>query len=328
MLKIDKKDKKLLYYLSLNARASHTSLSRKIALSKNAVKYRIERLQKMGVIEYFASVINIGALKLGTFTVLLKFNEDIYENEEIVNYFKNHPYANWVASLSGQWDIFAEFIMRDITHLRKIISDLTLFLGGKINKFQVFLSEDVLKVEHLVKDFYKDIEVEEVPFKERTAAKYDIDTVDRKILHLLAKESALHYLEIARRLKLTLDVVRYRMKNLQEKQILIKTFAEVATWKLGYTGYLYTIQLSNVSHVKIEEIKKSIKVNDHVTYAFFDPLSSSLVFVCSFREAEGIDQLSRTLRKNFGDIIEEEAYFIIKEDILFNLFPKGLLEGD
>ena len=50
MLKLDKKDKKLLYYLSKNARMSNTQLSNKIGLSKNSVKYRVERLLKEGII--------------------------------------------------------------------------------------------------------------------------------------------------------------------------------------------------------------------------------------------------------------------------------------
>jgi DNA-binding Lrp family transcriptional regulator len=66
--KLDIKDRKLLYYLSEDSRLSYTQLAKKVALSKNAVKYRITRLKTMGVIKQFTSVINLGALRYYTFT--------------------------------------------------------------------------------------------------------------------------------------------------------------------------------------------------------------------------------------------------------------------
>jgi hypothetical protein len=44
-----------------------------------------------------------------------------------------------------------------------------------------------------------------------------------------------------------------------------------------------------------------------------------------FKDASEIDHLSRGLRRDYLDIIEEEDYLLIKEEILFNLFPKGLI---
>ena len=41
MIELDVKDRKIIYHLSNNARISDTQLSKQVALSKNAVKYRI-----------------------------------------------------------------------------------------------------------------------------------------------------------------------------------------------------------------------------------------------------------------------------------------------
>ena len=327
MIKLDKKDKKLIYFLSKNARMSHTQLSHKIGLSKNAVKYRIERLQKEGIITDFSAIIDLGALKCGTFTMLMKINEDIYENPEIIDYFKNHEFVNWAETLSGQWDLYVEFVYKSVSHISKIVSDIALNLSGKLNKYEVFFSEQILRVEHLIKDFYKDLDVEELPIKKGFGTGYDVDKIDKRILHLLAKNSALHYLEISRRLDLSLDVIRYRMKRLQEQGILVKFFPEISLSKLGYARYLFITQLKNISQVKMEDIKKSIQLNNNILYAFFDPITSNLIFVCAFKNSDGIDHLSRSLRRSYSDIIEKQEYLIIKEMIAFNLFPKGLLES-
>jgi len=324
-MELDKKDRKLLYYLSQNCRQSDTQLSRKIHLSKNGVKYRKERLVKEGIITKFASVVNLGSLNLTTITLLLKFNDDIYENKEIIEYFRNHKLADWVITLSGQWDLFVEFVAKDFMSLYKIVDEIIERFSESLNSYQLFFSRDTLKVEHLIDDFYKDLKLEIPVQKERTKDVQEIDEIDKKILENLNQDSSLPYLQIAQKAELTIDIVRYRIKNLIKKGILIKFFSEVNLQKLGYTEYLYKIKLKNISKEKMSKVKKRIQTDNNITYAFVDATSFNIVFVCAFKDSSGIDHLSRSLRKEYKDIIEEQNYLIIKEQILFNLFPKGLL---
>lgn len=325
LLKLDVKDRKLLYYLSQDSRISCTQLARKIALSKNAVKYRITRLKNLGVITQFTSVINLGALRYYTFTILARFNEDIYKSKEIIDYFKNNEFADWVTTLSGHWDIFAEFACVDLYHMSQIIEDIITKFGEQLNTYQVFLSNDTLRVEHLIGDFYKDLKVSPIDQKERRKEEYKADKIDKKILNLLGEDSSLNYIDIAERLKITLDVVRYRMKNLIKENVIVKFFPEISLQKLGYTEYLYILKLRDLSESRFNELKKSLKFNDNITYSFVDKNSFYVVFDCAFRNSEGIDSLSRSLREEFSDIIESQDYLIIKEQVLFNLFPRGLI---
>lgn len=323
--KLDIKDRKLLYYLSEDSRASYTQLAKKIALSKNAVKYRITRLKNLGVITQFTSTINLGALRYYTFTVLLRFNEDIYKNKEIINYFKNHEFADWSITLSGHWDIFTEFACTDIYGMALIIDGILSNFGEKLNTYQVFLSNDTLRVEHLVSDFYADLKVSRLKQKERRIQEYKADKIDKKIMNLLGEDSSLNFIQIADKLGLTLDVVRYRIKNLIKENILIKFFPEISLRKLGYSDYLYILKLRDLSEVRFNELKNFIKFNDHLLYAFVDKNSSYIVFHCAFKSSDGMDSLSRSLRTDFSDIIESQDYLLIKEQVLFNLFPRGLI---
>jgi DNA-binding Lrp family transcriptional regulator len=327
MIELDVKDRKIIYHLSNNARISDTQLSKQVALSKNAVKYRIERLKKEGVIKHLAAVINIGALGLDTFTLLLKFNDDIYENKDILDYFRKHEYVDWLITLSGQWDLFVEMVTKDLNHFHELIKDMTQHFGELLNTYQVFFSANTLRVEHLIADFYKELKVEELSIKKRTTEKHKIDETDKKILNLLNQDSSLPYLSMAQKLNLSIDIVRYRMKNMIEKGIIIKFFPEIDLAKLGYTEYLYTLKLKNTSKEKMERLKTRITANQNITYAFLDTNSFTIIFVCAFRNPEGIDHLSRSLRKDFSDMIDSQDYLIIKEQILFNLFPKGMDEG-
>ncbi len=51
MIKIDLKDRKILYQLDLNSRQSLTQIGKNVGLKKDVVSYRIKRLQDEGVIK-------------------------------------------------------------------------------------------------------------------------------------------------------------------------------------------------------------------------------------------------------------------------------------
>lgn len=325
-IKLDLKDKKLLYYLSEDSGMSQTQLAKKVALSKNAIGYRISRLKKLGIIEQFTATINLGTLGYYTFTILFRFNEDIYKNKEIINYFKNHEFADWGAVLSGHWDLFVEFACSDLVHMSEIIEGIIKHFGEKLNTYQVFFSNETLRVEHLVGDFYKDLKMQKLIHEERRKEASKTDKIDKKILNLLCEDSSLNYLDISEKLDLTLDIVRYRIKNLIREKVIVKFFAELSLKKLGYTKYIYLLKLRNVSEEKFNELKRNIKTNENITYAFIDKNSFYVVFECAFSNQDGIDELSRGLRSEFLEIIESQDYQIVKEQFLFNLFPRGLIE--
>jgi Lrp/AsnC family leucine-responsive transcriptional regulator len=325
IVKLKVKDRKLLYYLSKNARESYTQIAKKVGLSKNAVSYKVESMKKQGVIKNFSSVINIGAIGADTFTIFMKFNKDIYEDKSIIDYFKEHESADWVVTLSGGWDIFAEFVFKDIRHMTEIIRKIITKFKEELSLYEVIFSNQIIKVEHLVPDFYKDLKLVEIEKSERKFENFKLDIVDRKLLNLLALDSSLNFIALSDKLNLTLDVVRYRLKKLVDSGIIIKFFPTIALDKLGYQEYLCKIKLRNFSNLEVDKIKLFLKNNPNIAYSFFDIASATFIFTCAFKISSQIDSLLRGLRANFLDIIESQNYLLIKEQVLFNLFPRGLI---
>jgi DNA-binding Lrp family transcriptional regulator len=327
MIKLDVKDRKLLYYLSLNARQSHTQLSRKVGLSKNGVKYRIERLKKEGVIKKFTIVPNVASCGYDTFNILLKFNEDIYENKEIINYFKDHGLCVWILTLSGGWDLFVEIIVPNLSRMAAIIREINSHFGEVLNKYKVFyVASGPVKLGDILEDLYVDLKLEKPKPKKIIEKKQKLDIVDKKIMMILAKDSSLPLMSIARELNTSLDIVRYRMKRLVNSNLILKFDTNISLSQLGYTKYLCRISLHGGSEERINAIKKRISVDKDIIYAFFDVNGYNIMFTCAFKKTEDIDHLLRGLRKDFSDIIEDQEYLLVKEEVLLNLFPKGLLE--
>ena len=55
MVKVDIKDKKILYHLEINSRQSFNSIGKKVGLSKVNVAYRVKKLQEKGIIKILAA---------------------------------------------------------------------------------------------------------------------------------------------------------------------------------------------------------------------------------------------------------------------------------
>lgn len=61
-IKLDKKDRKILYQLDIDGRQTLSQLGKKISLSKQVVDYRLKNLVKTSVISEFYTVINFSKL--------------------------------------------------------------------------------------------------------------------------------------------------------------------------------------------------------------------------------------------------------------------------
>src|SRR3989338_168581 len=102
MYKLDLKNRKLLYELDCNSRQTVQQLAKKIGLSKDAIKYRINKLTEEGIIKSFNAVIDTGKLGFLSFRLLLKFyNLSPAKEKEIVDYLLNNKNLIWLVQAEG-----------------------------------------------------------------------------------------------------------------------------------------------------------------------------------------------------------------------------------
>lgn len=323
MLKLDKKDVLLLYELSRDARMSHTQLGKKIKLSKSSVKYRIDRLKEHGVIDQFTAIIDFRSLGVDSAVLLVRFNGQL--NEEMKAFFRTNAYVDWAITLSGHWDILAEVAFRSLKELHIIIATMLQTFSEKIRNYElVFLSKQ-LRVEHLVKDFYKDLNITTPERDQRATEKTELDSTDRSILRQITLDSETSTLDIARTIGKTIDTVSARLKRLLDSKVIIKYFTEINLSKLGYTEYLYMIKFNNLNQDRISALANEIKQNDNVKYAFLDITETRIVLNFACKETKTVDEFTSEIRKNYDDIIETQEYYLIKEQLKFDLCPQALL---
>ncbi|MBT4539822.1 Lrp/AsnC family transcriptional regulator [Candidatus Woesearchaeota archaeon] len=148
---MDEKDKKLMTFLQINGRESLKSLSKKINLSIDSTKKRIEKLKKQGIISHFGIFIDPKSLgydivadnkiKLSNVT-----NED---RKKFIAYLTELPECIELIAISGDYD-FTCVLIAENTHqfnnqmysirekFKTIISDWKSSFNLEVYKFEEY----------------------------------------------------------------------------------------------------------------------------------------------------------------------------------------------
>ena len=113
VVNIDLKDKKIIEALEDDARQSNIQIAKKVGLSKDAVRYRIARLEKEKIILGYYSVLNISRLGYLTYKLMINFqNTTSKVEEEIIKYLQKSKVVGWLTSCDGVYNLMVVFWVR------------------------------------------------------------------------------------------------------------------------------------------------------------------------------------------------------------------------
>ncbi|MFV8458627.1 Lrp/AsnC family transcriptional regulator [Vibrio owensii] len=123
---LDKTDRKILSILLSNGRESIAVLSRTVNLSRTAVKERMLRMERLGVIKGYTVQIRQSEYKL---------NEMCYlhiqcvngQKEDAINHLREIPEIRNVSVVGGQLDLIAQVEAQSLLGIHTICNDIESF---------------------------------------------------------------------------------------------------------------------------------------------------------------------------------------------------------
>lgn len=317
-IKLDIKDKKILTILDENARLSNAQIARKVALSKPAIEYRLNRFKKNDIIFQFYTVLDITKLGYSAYKVYFKFqNTDLLDEEKIIDYWIKNNNSIWVGQIRGSWDLAVSILARSNFEFGKILSKF-------MNEFSQFILEkDVLLTE------YSPIYAREylVPTKSKEfiygvpSEIFELDESDKKILKELTGNARISILDLSEKTKLTRDVINYRIKKLIKEGIIVQYRCYLNLPKIGINLYKVIFRTKNLDEEKEKKIKQYVASHKKVTQ--FLKLIGSWDIEIEF-ETEDEDELYKILtniRKEFSEVIRDFDILRITKTFKYNYFP-------
>ena len=319
MLKLDFKDRKLLYELDCNSRQTIQQLAKKIGLSKDAIKYRINQLIKEGIIKSFNAVIDTGKLGFISFRLLLKFyNLSPSKENEILNFLLKNKNLIWLVQAEGSWDMNTWFLYKSIEEMNHFYETFLKRYNNYIQKreFGIYSSVIYYGREYLLdKGNNFSMQVVSIP-KEQKLSESEI-----KIIALLSKDARRSIIDMAKESKLTPKTVIANIRKLEEKKIILGYRTEFNLDKLGYKYYKVHISTFNITPEKIKELNQYIERNKNIIY--YDKVLGGydIEIEIQMENEDKLRDLIDDLKKHFSGIIKDYDILNYYKEYRLRFFP-------
>ncbi|EJC75313.1 transcriptional regulator [Rhizobium leguminosarum bv. trifolii WSM2012] len=118
---LDRTDEQILVELKANARISHADLSAKVNLSRNAVRVRIERLEREGFIKGYTILTGDGGNSQNVTTALIfVYRHDRMRGGEVVQALRKIPEVVACDVMTGDFDLLVRVVSPEADRIRQI----------------------------------------------------------------------------------------------------------------------------------------------------------------------------------------------------------------
>jgi Lrp/AsnC family transcriptional regulator len=312
-MKIDSKDREILYQLDIDAKQSSNDIAKKVGMSKEGVNYRIKKLLENKVIIRSFADINLAKFGYTIYKMFIQFQNMTDEIEqEIIDYLVNHPAGIWIASCNGGYDAIFTFRAENIVEFEKIKNEVL----AKFSRY-ILNRQTIINLRYVIYNRKWLLEKEELPMPvvyDGLPEKKELDDIDKKILIRLNKDANTPILTLAQQTGISSPQVIYRIKKLVEQKVIQSFKIDLDRKMLGYEYCKALIYLQNITPKRKTEFVKYCAGMRNIM-ALVDvigPWDIELEF--EVKNFEEYTQIMSRLRKDFGDIVRNfESIIITKE---------------
>lgn len=316
---LDLKDRKILMELGRDARQSYNQIGKRVGLSKEVVNYRIDRLLNEEVIERFHTVINYFKIGVVKFKLYLRLtNIGNHELQKLITYLKEHEKTEWVAVMSGRWDLVVGLLVNNVNdcdeNIQQILDTFSSYVQEKAVTTTLYLA-------HRNRDFVATHTAPKVVYHTTHDTQEKIDSVDYSLLQLLANNARLPVTELAEKLKTTSRVVQYRMKELERKKIILSYRAHVNPLRLGKIFCKALIYLGSSRLARLQEL---VNYTSSLEGAIWPQrVLGAWDFELDFElsDYDRFQHIIFELKQRFPDLIKNHEFCILSKEIKLDLFP-------
>jgi len=316
----DVKDKKILVLLSENSRMPISKIAKKVRLSRETTHYRIKRMEQKGIILDYIPDLDFKKLGFETFTIFMLLNEkDQEKQKDLIEFLKKHPNTVSLIEFSDRWDLEWRLIAKNIDDFDPISAEISNKFSGIIMEKTKLISVKEYRSIILPYDFN---ERKYLRKKTKKKGKIKIDNQDMRILRALSKNSRQSNYELAKKVKLSADSIRIRIKKLLDQDV-IKRFTILLDFQaLGLDWYTFYIQVRFFSGDKELKFKEFIKNHPHILRATKTLGMSDLLISIIAQNTKEFHDTIKEIKYKFSDILLNYETLIAYEQHIFLPVPK------
>ncbi len=309
---LDNLDRKIIRILDANSRTSSSVIAKKLGISKQLLKYRIERLVEKNLIDKFYTVIN--GVKLGYLylRIYLKFQRITSEKEhELIDRFVKNSFTTWVVKCRGSWDLVVSIYAKDTDDFARNYQSIVGEFQDNILSKKVVLIQNVL---FSTRDYLSGSEGSVDSVYGGITEHLSIDLIDHGILKQLSRNSRIKLVELAKKVNTSVDTVKSHIRRLENDGIIKGHKLTLSYSKLGFLFYIISLTLSNNSGPARKKIESYCKSHPNSVYLVNILGDHDIDLEVEVESQEQLDLFLRDIKNQFYDIIKSK---IVDEKLLF-----------
>ncbi|MFH1591706.1 MAG: Lrp/AsnC family transcriptional regulator [archaeon] len=305
---LDVKDRKILAELDKNCRTPNSVLARKVGKSREAVKYRIQQLQNKGILQGFITSINPNKLGYYMFKVYLKLENIPDEREKFFEELGKNKDIYWFGISDGVFDCVFAILAKSITGYFEMINSLlstwrhiivSKVLGTMVDTHQYnkkFFTDDHDGVSQV---FGGDV------------VDNQVDDTDYKILTVLANDARVPVVQLARKVEVSVEGVRTRMRRLERLGIILSYRVAVDFNKLGLEFFKAIIYFRTLSPEDERALFEWMRTNPDSLYYIRSLAPWEVEFEFAAENYQHFNRIINDLRKRFPHVIRNYEHLIM-----------------
>ena len=322
-IQIDAKTRQLLYALDYNARATLTTLSKKLKLSKQNIQYKIKKLEQQGIIEKYVTVVDIHKLGFLTHRVYIRLGKATEKDvAEMITALQKDPNILWFVSITGVWDFEIVFVAKNYITFEKMLREIKESLGEKLVKQNISMSIVNL---HYQKDYLieKKRELKDIAHYGYEPESKEVDETDIHLLIELSKNCRRSNQEIGKILRVSYHTVKARIKQLEKEGIIQSHRTKIHIQKLGYKHMKAALYLYPHKEKAEKELMTFISSFPNVTYVVKILGEWEIEIEAEVETETKFTEILRIIRNKYPEMISDYFTFEVTREIKLNYFPNG-----
>ena len=312
-LEVDETDKRIIYELDKNARIPEVKLAKIIGKSKESIRYRIKKLLDQKIILGFTTWIDPTKLGYKTEKVYLNLANIPAKKEEFLEYVKKDKRLFWLGVAEGAWNIGLTYFVKSPEEFFNLKNDL-------FSRFKNLIIENktaaVVSIHYHEQTFLHRGEAQwETMFEE--SQNIELDKVSKKILKSLFKNSRENVATMAYENNTTVDIVRNRIKRMEEQRIIKKYTSVIDYEKLGYEFFKTFLYFKSLNEKELSRLMDYALNNENIIHLVkaISPWDIELETRC--KNFSAYNAVISSLTKEFSKNIQKVETAIMGQDYIF-----------
>jgi len=316
----------LLTELENDARQPLSQLAKTLNISQQLLSYRLQSLQKKGILYGFYTMINFTMFGYTRYRVMARLSNFSQKKfNAIISYLSDHPNVQWIVECGGRWDLLFNFMAKNIIQLDQFLREIKNKFPEQIQNYGILT---VVETIELGRAYFtkKTRESQVLSYFGRQYGPIKVDQTDLKILDLISENARMNSVEIADKVEVTPNTVILRIKNMKKKGLIHAFRPLIHLENTSYSCYKAPIKFQNITEAREKEMVNYLKkkVNVIAIVKLIGEWDFEVEFEVNSKQA--MIDLTRNFRDKFKDVIRDFELIPLYHEYRYNFFPRDMLD--